>query len=552
MAAHIETGTMAAPQHYSSQILNHLGLVSAMVDELGIVEWIDRVLPKDPEKQIVSYGQAVKAMILNGLGFNQRTLYLTPLFFQDKPVGRLLGEGIEARHLNDDLLGRTLDAIFAYNPTHLYSQLAVQSVGRLGLLCRFGHLDSSSFHVDGEYNSENPPDEKNTRIHITRGYSRDHRPDLNQVVLQLICEQQAGLPLLMEPLSGNNSDKVSFRQTIQAHIEQMQSEVRLEYLVADSALYTAETLGQMNHFYWITRVPETLSLAQSLIGAVAPDLMKNRQTSSSISLCTQYAGVRQRWMMVYSPEAYQRAQRTVNKAFLQQTQGELNAFEQLCQQKFSCEADARQALADLEKTLKATLISEAQIIQKSGYWNPGRPSKKKAPDYQIYQIIGGIASRLDVHERRLQRKSCFILATNQLDMAALSDQELLAAYKSQQKVERGFRFMKDPLFMASTLFLKSTERIMALMMIMTLCLLVYAALEYRIRQSLIQAEQTFPNQLGRMIDRPTARWVFQFFAGIHLLVIGQMQTLILNLNQYHRLLLNLLGERYEEMAHIGF
>ena len=124
---------------------------------------------------------------------------------------------------------------------------------------------------------------------------------------------------------------------------------------------------------------------------------------------------------------------------------------------------------------------------------------------------------------------------------------MLAAYKAQQKVERGFRFMKDPLFIASTLFLKSTERIMALMMVMTLCLLVYAALEYRIRQSLIQAEQTFPNQVGRMISRPTARWVFQFFAGIHLLVVGQMQTLILNLNQYHRLLLKLLGERYEEI-----
>jgi transposase len=88
----------------------------------------------------------------------------------------------------------------------------------------------------------------------------------------------------MEPLSGNNSDKVSFRQTIQAHIEQMQREVRLEYLVADSALYTAETLGQMNHFYWITRVPETLSLAQSLIGAVAPDLMKNRIVQDKIFL----------------------------------------------------------------------------------------------------------------------------------------------------------------------------------------------------------------------------------------------------------------------------
>jgi len=78
---------------------------------------------------------------------------------------------------------------------------------------------------------------------------------------------------------------------------------------------------------------------------------------------------------------------------------------------------------------------------------------------------------------RLQRKSCFILASNQLDMDKRSDLELIEAYKDQQKVERGFRFLKDPMFMASTLFLKSTKRLMALMMVMTLCLLVYAALE---------------------------------------------------------------------------
>jgi transposase len=483
-----------------------------MVDELGIVEWIDRVLPKHQEKQIVSYGQAVKAMILNGLRFNQRTLYLTPLFFEDKPIEQLIGQGIESRHLNDDFLGRTLDAIFNYDATLLYSQLAVQSVNRLGLICPLGHLDSSSFHVDGQYNSHCPPDEDRLLIHITRGYSRDHHPDLNQVALQLICEQQAGLPLLMEPLSGNSSDKVSFRQTIQTHIAHLQSTVSLEYLVADSALYTAETLRQMHGFFWITRVPETLNLAQWIIAAVAPDLMKDRQVVGSIGFCTHYAGVQQRWLIIYSPEAYQRAQQTVNKASLKKTQAEFKAFETLCQQS-----------------------------------KPRRPSKKKEPDHHSYQLSGAIASRLDVHQQRLQRKGCFILATNQMNMDDLSDEALLANYKSQQKVERGFRFMKDPLFMASTLFLKSTERIMALMMIMTIFLLVYAALEYRIRQSLRQAQQIFPNQVGRMIDNPTARWVFQFFTGIHLLVIGQMQTLVLNLHQYHRLLLRLLGERYEEI-----
>ena len=547
MAAHIETGTMASPHHYSSRMLDHLGLVSAMVDELGIVDWMDRVLPKDQEKQIVSYGQAVKAMILNGLGFHQRTLYLTPHFFQDKPVERLLGEGIDARHLNDDLLGRTLDAIFQYDPTMLYSQLAAQAVSRLGVLCRFGHLDATSFHVDGEYNSAVAPAEDSRVIHITPGYSRDHRPDLNQVVLQLIAERQAGIPLLMEPLGGNNSDKTSFRETVKAHVDQLNREVGLEYLIADSALYTAETLSEMNGFYWITRVPETLELARFLIHSTAPELMRNRAQSSFISVGTRYADIPQRWVVVYSPEAYQRARKTVHKASLHQTSAEGKAFEQLCRQTFSCEADAHKALSELAKKLKSTFVSEARIIGQPRYRRSGRPAKNQLPDSQTYRIEGGLASRLELHQQRVQRKSCFILATNQQDLAALSNEELIKAYKDQQKVERGFRFLKDPLFMASTLFLKSTERIMALMMVMTLCLLVYAALEYRIRQSLLQAQQTFPNQVGQPISNPTARWVFQFFAGIHVLVINHIQTLILNMNQYHWLLLKLLGEPYEKI-----
>jgi len=99
-------------------------------------------------------------------------------------------------------------------------------------------------------------------------------------------------------------------------------------------------------------------------------------------------------------------------------------------------------------------------------------------------------------QKRIQRKSCYVLATNQIDSKQLPDTEMMALYKSQQKVERGFRFMTDPLFMPSGLFLKSPQRMMVLMMIMTLCLLLYAALEYRIRQSLQQAKKTFPNQKG--------------------------------------------------------
>jgi transposase len=101
------------------------------------------------------------------------------------------------------------------------------------------------------------------------------------------------------------------------------------------------------------------------------------------------------------------------------------------------------------------------------------------------------------------------------------------------------------MFLADSLFLKSPKRIMALMMVMTICLLVYAALEYRMRQALKEKKQTFPNQKGKLIENPTIRWVSQYFVGIHMIILGKLQTIVSNLNEYHRKLLALLGKRYE-------
>ncbi len=82
------------------------------------------------------------------------------------------------------------------------------------------HLDTTSFHVDGRYNSEldDDFDENAGVIHVSKGYSRDHRDDLNQVVLELITENRANLPMMMRPLSGNASDKTSFEDAIERHV----------------------------------------------------------------------------------------------------------------------------------------------------------------------------------------------------------------------------------------------------------------------------------------------------------------------------------------------
>ena len=247
------------PDHlvYRSQVLDHLGLVAGMFDELGIGDVIDQATHQNPELRDLTAGEAVKAMVLNGLGGINQALYLVPRFFQHKPTSRLMAPRVAPHQLNDDALGRALDTLYAYGVTALYSLIAVSAAKRLGLPPTSTHLDTTSFHVDGRYNSDEEPTEQ--VVHITKGYRRDHRPDLNQVMWALMVEHQAGIPLLMQPLSGNRSDAQEFGQVIREHIAQLRTTYGTTYLVADSALYSDDNLQKLaaTHITWLTRVPAT-------------------------------------------------------------------------------------------------------------------------------------------------------------------------------------------------------------------------------------------------------------------------------------------------------
>lgn len=117
---------------------------------------------------------------------------------------------------------------------------------------------------------------------------------------------------------------------------------------------------------------------------------------------------------------------------------------------------------------------------------------------------------------------------------------MLVHYKQQQGVERGFRFLKDPLFFASSVFLKTPERIMALTFIMALCLLVYSLGQRQLRLALEEQKETVPNQLGKPTQRPTLRWIFQTLRGIHWVVLDNCPQII-NLTLERERLLGFFG-----------
>jgi len=140
----------------------------------------------------------------------------------------------------------------------------------------------------------------------------------------------------------------------------------------------------------------------------------------------------------------------------------------------------------------------------------------------------------------------FILASNELDKSVLSSPYILVGYKNQGRVERGFRFLKDPSFLASSIFLEKPERVEALLFVMMLCLMVYSALEYRIRKELKDKGEYFPNQTKKDIQNLTAKWVFFCFVGIHEIIIENTEKIIANLKPSHRIILKILGPIYPD------
>jgi transposase len=255
-------------------------------------------------------------------------------------------------------------------------------------------LDSTSFHLHGKYAQEESLEPEIEAIEITYGYLRDHRPDLKQFMMNLICVGDGDIPVCLEMASENQSDK------------------------------------------------------------------------------------------------------------------------------------DKTAATKLSKELILHELSEVRIVEKQHYERPGKESAKNIPTRTSYQVTASIVTDEKKITVQKQRAGRFILATNVLDSQELSADDALKEYKAQQGTERGFRFLKDPLFFASSVFLKTPKRIAVMGMIMALCLLVYNLAQRQLRKSLSEQEETIPNQLGKPTVNPTLRWVFQCFMAVHLVTIEGVKQIV--------------------------
>lgn len=533
---------MQRAEDYQNERLDHLGIVAGVCQEMGLAAWLDALAPN--QQRVVRYGTATIAMILNGLGFSNRQLYLVPQFFENKPVAHLLGAGISADMLNDDCLGRTLDWLYDQDVTTVFAGIAHQARQRFGVKAQHVHVDTTSFSVNGTYENENEH-----VIAITYGYSRDHRADLKQWMLALATTHQGDIPLFLQPLSGNSSDKESMVNVItdlHAQLQHHEPEEKPIY-VADSGLYSAANMLTLNQAQvrWVSRVPETSTEAKAAV--IQPEEAWQSSADSKRSIVVlqkQLAQGSERWIVVRSVDGVKRALQTAHKQAAKQVGAWTKKLWHVSTKAFACQEDAQQAWQQGLKGLPQWLDVSMNITSKAVFEGRGRPTRDAEPTGQRWSVTSTVRLNESALLAYAQRKACFIIASNEVDEANVSNNELIALYLEQGSVERGFRFLKDPLFLASSVFVKKPKRIVALSLIMVLALLVYRLAEHRLREQLAATEQTIPNQVNKPTARPTMRWVFQCFEGIELLQIRtatHTESVVLRLQPLHQKILSLLG-----------
>ena len=498
--------------------VRYLPIVSAYCRTMGVVEEVDRLCGKH---RGISPGRIVLALILDALS-GRTPLFRLPQAFAKMDTELLLGQAISPDKLNDDAVGRVLDRLYEVGTSKVLSAVAVRVVKLFDLDTTHVHHDTTSRAVYGDYDLYNE-DTHDQPFTITFGFSKDHRPDLKQLVHSLLCVD-AGIPIYSRCEDGNESDKTINRNVIPSMVKRMSELGQDNFLyVADSALITRENLTLMDDwksgFRFISRLPASYKeCGKAIARAVGQDGWQDLGTLSGepstpkrkpahyhgFETLLDLYGVWHRGLVVHSDahdeRRIKRLERTLEK--------DRSEIEQKAQEEqkieYACLPDARAALSRLAKGRFYEMQGE---VEEKPVYASGRPRADGSRKIRrvIYRLKLTIVPRQKDIARARKEAGCFVLITNEPEEAVggMSSKELLRTYQDQHSVEQNFGFLKDPVFV-NALFLKTPRRIEALGLVLVLALMVWRLMERTMRISLKQDESKIDGWNKRKTSRPTS------------------------------------------------
>jgi transposase len=524
-------------------------LIRAMCEEIGLREIVDRNVVWDRERCKLSPGERITVLVVNMLT-TQNPLYRVEESFEVSDCELLFGEGILGSDLNDDCLGRGLDRLWEGGPGKIFSMIVANALTREDVDRRFTHFDTTTRTVFGEYKEEIPKTDeaqegqeetpkKRNPVQPKHGHSKDHRPDLKQILFKLFVNRE-GIPLFGEVRDGNLSDKTANGEMISELCRLFgPEELKKMVYVADSALVTGKNLMAMREreISFLSRLPENYGAS----GTAKTKAFTNEewieigriseQTQSALYRASEQEeeidGHPYRLVVYHSSQLDRRKEKSFATELTKEQERIVKASGLLGLQSFSCEADAKREAESFLDQFKdafhhvtASVLPREREIPRTA---PGRPKKgEEAQSETVYVVSARPGERkIEKMKAERQRRSTFTLITT-LSKEDVPAGELLREYKEQSTCERRFSFMKDPAFIDGV-FLKNRERVEALGYVMLLACLVFSLLERRIRK----AEKPLTSAVRGKLKNPTGQEILKHLAGVQVVVTGSKTRQIL-------------------------
>jgi transposase len=491
----------------------------------GIRDIVDQSTGWTPNNKSTSPGILAETLVA-ALLCGCRPLYKVEGFWEDKAVEIFYkGEGVTAQQLNDDAYARMLDQLSLVDCQNMFESVCLRMLQHHGLNVVLTHSDTTSVSVEGIYDvDQNGKTGTTDAFKIAHGHSKDHRPDLKQIKLGLSVQQE-GLPLSGELLSGNKSDQVWNPQTVQELSDLLLNKGYEDVIfLADCALVSTDSLRKLSekNVQFISRLPERFTIAEELKReawkkASWEDLgqLSEKKTEKS---CHYKAWQTKRklgkeeydFVVVHSSNLEERKEKTLLKAKERTQKGLRHKSEELKKKPYACEADATREGQRLQSQAERKGFSSeirSRKVETEHYSHPGRPHKGEVPErrtvWHIEVEIGEM--KAEVFEEKKKEASTFILVSRL--KKAKSSEEILKNYKNQNKVEEGFKFIKQPQYLGP-IYTKKVNRVEALGYIFLMVLLLAKYLEYRVRLGMTESNGELKVG-GQKVLRPTAKTILE-------------------------------------------
>jgi transposase len=543
--------------------LGALPLINHFLDRIGLDAALGRWLPEPDRRFKLTPATAVRLLVVNLL-VGRAPLYGLGEWAAPYAPGLLGLTGRDTGWLNDDRVGRALVSLFDADRASLLTDLILGVVAEFNVDTAEMHNDSTSVSVHGEYRAANGrPRRGKPAAAVTFGHSKDHRPDLKQLVWILTVSADGSVPMAYRLADGNTSDDPTHIPTWDALVKVLD---RRDFLyVADSKLCSGEAMrhidGEGGRF--VTVLPRTRGEDKWFRDQIQTD---RPQWTEAIRLPGERLGDLPRvWSVFASPlpsaEGYRivwvhstvkaardeharRSRIEAGVAAIDTLNTRLAGPKTRLKTRQAVQAAADTALADagaarwLEVTIDQT-VEESYRQENRG--RPGAQTRYRRTTRTHHTITW--STRDDVIAYDAASDGCFPLITNDRQ---LPDAEVLVAYRYQPNLERRHHLLKN-VQDADPIWLRDPARIEAIFCCQFLALLVGALIERQIRTAMRHAATAdiplYPEL--RACEAPSAERIFAVFADLtrhELHRNGQLvQTFEAELTPLQQQILDLLG-----------